>query len=65
MIHAAEVGRRYSDDSGWELYVRVDRQEGRVTLIAGGGGEYTLAVADAEWLLGALQKLLGATKEKA
>lgn len=64
-MHAAEAGRRYSDDSGWELYARVDRQEDRVTLIAGGGCDYTLSIADAEWILGVLQKLLVATKDKA
>lgn len=59
--HKAEVGERYSDDSGWERFCSIDRRENRVTLDLG-GGSISFTVAELEWVRDALLEVERATR---
>jgi hypothetical protein len=56
-IHKAEVGSRYSDDSGWERRVCMDIQKNTLDVELGGSTLHATA-DEARWLFDALQELL-------
>ena len=55
-LHKVETGYKYSDDSGWEKRILIDRQEGKVEIELEG---YTMVFhpREIDWLINGLIKV--------
>jgi hypothetical protein len=59
-LNKAEVGERYSDDSGWQSRVLLDVKDNRLEVELGGCAVLVGTVDDAKWLWAALQRVCNA-----
>lgn len=55
--HAAAIGDRYDDDSGWERHVEIDTNVNSLYITLR-GERISADATDIEWLIVALEKLV-------